>query len=271
MSYANRLRCLQAARIVAGQPQQNVKTAMRMILLSLRSCFFRPPGKKQMANVENLNLNIAKVNSIMDKVKADTADSSCDPALITSINAICEAVKLLSDNQAEIISNMANNSGNNQPENWNPAAKNANSYAVVTGAKKSRIEQPYLSSPRIAPPPPTPSTPHANSQPKKKATSNDPPEVQRFKDHIREPEKSTLMFNLDMGKVPLLNTETISKRATLALATMAAKTENPNSTIPSKDSISTIDDVLSVTTGMTFYGSVTKSYKNPKDTASGSY
>jgi hypothetical protein len=52
---------------------------------------------------------------------------------------------------------------------------------------------------------------------------------------------------------------------------MAAKAENPLSTFPSKDSVSTIDDILSVTTGMTFYGSVTKTYKNPKDKASGSY
>jgi hypothetical protein len=52
---------------------------------------------------------------------------------------------------------------------------------------------------------------------------------------------------------------------------MATKVENPLSTVPSKDSIATIDDILSVTTGMTFYGSVTKSYKNPKDEASGSF
>jgi hypothetical protein len=88
---------------------------------------------------------------------------------------------------------------------------------------------------------------------------------------VRDAEKSTLVFNLNMGTVPVLNTETISKKATLALTTMAAKVENPLSSVPSKDTITAIDDVLSATTGVMFYASVTKSYKNPKDDASGSY
>jgi hypothetical protein len=97
--------------------------------------------------------------------------------------------------------------------------------------------------------------------------------VQRFKDSIREAEKSTLIFNLDMGKVPLLNSATISKKTTLALPSMAAKVENPDnpSIVPSRDTVAAIDDILSVTTGMTFYGSVTKTYRNPKDNTSGSY
>jgi hypothetical protein len=74
-----------------------------------------------------------------------------------------------------------------------------------------------------------------------------------------------------MGKVPLLNTETISKRATLALTTMAAKVDKSNSSVPTADSIAAIDDILSVTKGMTFYGAATKTYNNPKDSASGSF
>jgi hypothetical protein len=76
-----------------------------------------------------------------------------------------------------------------------------------------------------------------------------------------------------MGKVPLLNTATISKKTTLALTTMAAKVENPDNpnSVPSRDTIAAIDDILSVTTGMTFYGSVTKTYRNPKDDTSGSF
>jgi hypothetical protein len=102
-----------------------------------------------------------------------------------------------------------------------------------------------------------------------KSTSNDPPEVQKFKDAVREAEKSTLIFNLDMGRVPLLNTDTISKKATLALTAMAAKVNDPKNPHPTKDSVTAIDDVLSVTKDMVLYGSVTKSYKNAKDSASG--
>jgi hypothetical protein len=74
-----------------------------------------------------------------------------------------------------------------------------------------------------------------------------------------------------MGRVPLLNTETIEKKATLALTTMAAKAEKSSTSIPSEEAITAIDDVLSVTTGHCFYGSVTKTYINPKDAASGSF
>jgi hypothetical protein len=101
--------------------------------------------------------------------------------------------------------------------------------------------------------------------------NNDPPEIRHFKDTIREAEKSTLIFNLDMGRVPLLNSETISKRATLALTTMAAKVDKSNTSIPNQDSISAIDDVLSVTKGMSFFGKATKTYNNAKDSASGSF
>jgi hypothetical protein len=74
-----------------------------------------------------------------------------------------------------------------------------------------------------------------------------------------------------MGKVPLLNTETISKKATLALTSMAAKVEKSNSSVPSADKVAAIDDILSVTKSMSFYGASTKTYKNPLDSASGSF
>jgi hypothetical protein len=97
------------------------------------------------------------------------------------------------------------------------------------------------------------------------------PEIQRFKDSVCDAERSTLIFNLNMGAAPLLNTNTISKKATLALASMAANVEKPGSTVPSTESIAAIDDVLSVTKGMSFYGTVTKTYRNPKDEESGSF
>jgi hypothetical protein len=72
-----------------------------------------------------------------------------------------------------------------------------------------------------------------------------------------------------MGSVPILNTDTMSKRATLALTSMAAVAEGNSSDKPSKNAIAMIDDVMSVSTGIHFYGSSTKSYKHPNDTQSG--
>jgi hypothetical protein len=46
--------------------------------------------------------------------------------------------------------------------------------------------------------------------------------VRKFQEAIKEAERSTLCFNLDMGNTPIMNKNTISERASLALTKMAA-------------------------------------------------
>jgi hypothetical protein len=96
------------------------------------------------------------------------------------------------------------------------------------------------------------------------------PEKAKFKEAIKEAESSSLIFNLDLGRVPLMNKETISKKATLALTTMAAKLEEGNNgSIPCEDTIAAIDDVLGIVEGMDFFGRKTKTYNNSRDPRSG--
>ncbi len=83
----------------------------------------------------------------------------------------------------------------------------------------------------------------------------------KFAEAIKEAEKSTVCFNLDMGNVPLQNKTTIQEKAALALTSMAARKEGKNSSIPSQDAITAIDDFASMVTNMRFYGSNTKQYK----------
>jgi hypothetical protein len=96
-------------------------------------------------------------------------------------------------------------------------------------------------------------------------------EIKKFQEAVTKSENSTLVFNLDMGKVPIMNTSTMSQRATLSLAAMAAEIENKTGGIPTEDTIATIDDVLSLSTNIEFFGRKTKTYVNPKDTKSGAY
>ena len=98
-----------------------------------------------------------------------------------------------------------------------------------------------------------------------------PLEVKKFREAVKEAEKSTLVFNLDMGKVPILNQDTMSRRATLALSTMAATVEGKQSSTPSQEAMAAIEDVLSVTKTVNFFGATTKTYKNTKDTNSGAF
>jgi hypothetical protein len=97
------------------------------------------------------------------------------------------------------------------------------------------------------------------------------PLVNNFREAIRAVEKSTLVFNLDMGKVPVINKETISKRAMLALAAIAAEKEKRSGPVPSADSVETLDDVLSLVENMEFYGESTKTYRHPTDKKSGQF
>jgi hypothetical protein len=81
-----------------------------------------------------------------------------------------------------------------------------------------------------------------------------------------------LVFNLDMGRVPIMNRDTIQTKATLALTKMAAKLEEGNNTsVPCDDTVAAIDDVLSIVKGVEFFGRKTKSYTNSRDPLSGSF
>jgi hypothetical protein len=94
--------------------------------------------------------------------------------------------------------------------------------------------------------------------------------LQAFHDAVKQSEKSTLVFNLNLGNTKTLNATTILKRATLALSDAAAKVEGNPGKPPSKDAVAALDDVMSVTENVTLYGKVTKPYvnwKNDKDPA----
>jgi hypothetical protein len=81
-----------------------------------------------------------------------------------------------------------------------------------------------------------------------------------------------LVFNLNMGRVPIMNKETIKTKATLALTSMAASREPGNNTsIPCDDTVAAIDDVLSIVEGMEFFGRKTRSYTNSRDDLSNSF
>jgi hypothetical protein len=88
--------------------------------------------------------------------------------------------------------------------------------------------------------------------------------LRKFGEAIRDAERSTLCFNLDMGNVPIMNKHTISEKASLALAKMAAAAENRN--FPSPDKIEALDDITSMVTNMELYGSSTKQYTGKDST-----
>ena len=96
------------------------------------------------------------------------------------------------------------------------------------------------------------------------------PSLQRFRDLVNNAEKSTAVFNLDMGRVPLINKATMGIKATAALTAMAAIAEKRPANNPSADTVAAIDDALSVAEKISFFGNSTKSASNGKSN-SGSF
>jgi hypothetical protein len=94
----------------------------------------------------------------------------------------------------------------------------------------------------------------------KKIETPEEVKVRKFTEAIKDAERSTLCFNLNMGNKPIMNKTTIAERAALALTAMAAKTEGKSNSVPSSEAIAVIDDVTSLVTNMEFFGSNTKQY-----------
>jgi hypothetical protein len=96
----------------------------------------------------------------------------------------------------------------------------------------------------------------------------------KFAQAVKEAEKSVLLFNLDLGKVPIMNTTTIAKQVTTNITSKAALAEGKQNGRPTEDTIMELDDALSMSSGMDFFGKVTKPYQNKKNTqdpANGTY
>jgi hypothetical protein len=209
--------------------------------------------------LENISVNISKVNSICDKV--DSALISADESPLKDIlSDLCAAVKLINNNQEEIVKEQLGQ------------ATIQNQGGMVNIGTIPKRNRPLT-------PSPLPQTsfnvqvPHTDTvtEPEKLPEENVSPEQKKFKEAVRKAESSSLIFNLNLGKVPILNVETMSTRATLALAAMAAEHEKRPGNIPSDDSIAAIDDVLSLAKNIEFYGRKTKTYTNSRDPKSGSY
>jgi hypothetical protein len=91
------------------------------------------------------------------------------------------------------------------------------------------------------------------------------PRISKYDTLIQEAERATLLFNLDMGKVELQNKQHMKDKASIALTKMAAATEGSKNSIPSEDTITLLDDTLSMAKGMTIFGKSTKTYRNARD------
>jgi hypothetical protein len=101
-----------------------------------------------------------------------------------------------------------------------------------------------------------------------KAAAAETNAVKRVKKAINDAEKKTILFNLDLGNVPTMNRDTLSRKVTLALS---SKVSSGNHDYDVKDAEEVMDDILSCSK-LEFLGTTTKKFqndKNPNDTRNG--
>jgi hypothetical protein len=78
---------------------------------------------------------------------------------------------------------------------------------------------------------------------------------------VREAEKATLVFNLDMGTVAVMNTNTMNRKFSLALKAKAVEVDGNANGEPKADTVTQLDDTLSMVKNMDYFGKTTKQAK----------
>ncbi len=92
---------------------------------------------------------------------------------------------------------------------------------------------------------------------------SNPAEVKKkkFVQAIKDAEKSVLVFNLDLGKVPIMNKGTLSANVTRDITAKAAAVDEQPNGRPLEDTVAILEDTLSMMKGMDFFGKVSKPNK----------
>jgi hypothetical protein len=96
----------------------------------------------------------------------------------------------------------------------------------------------------------------------------------KFVNTVRDADKSLLVFGLDLGKVPIMNTSTLARNVTQDIVRKAAAVEGNGNGRPKEETVVTLDDTMSMVSGMDFFGKASKPYENRKnatDPANGTF
>jgi hypothetical protein len=214
-------------------------------------------AQEKVSKIEEINVGIATVQSVCDKVTTDIGSGTFDPAVVTLLTLLNDAIVGINNNQKKLLELHSEKN----TTACVPIPGNSNDFVTQ---KKPRQELPTTNYVDLA----TISQRSRSTLPTPRAID---PQVKKFKDSVREAEKSTLVFNLNMGKTPIINQETMSTRVTQAITAKAAELDGMPGKFPKEETIAALDDVLSIVKGMKFYGRATKTYTNARDNLSGSY
>ena len=209
-----------------------------------------------LGKLELMNKNVANLYNISATLNEEVAKTKVDPELEAVLRTVCKFVDSSIALQEMIVDSISVSSKPQIP-----------TIQVQDEASDSDMDTgPFFSSGPFSYSQMTAKRPIkkkilTQSRPEQTTTPIDP-KVKRFHDAIKSAEKSSLVFNLDMGGTKLLNEKSILSRATLALTAKAAIVEGKPANKPSQDTIDALDDVLSIAEGATLFGKQTKVFRN---------
>jgi hypothetical protein len=214
----------------------------------------------------DLTLNVVKVRSLLDKAAGEINDLVVDPGVVTVLNTMCEAMREICTVQDKLVT------GKIQSGKESAYANRGNMMVNLGAISKRPRNDPDVAVRAAKDPAENANTVSGTGGGSTASGTEDTDPVKnKFREAIKEAEKSTLVFNLNLGRIPIMNLETMNKRATLALTALAATKEKKSGSAPCNDTVEAIDDALSVAENVMFFGRGTKTYKNTKDPLSGSY
>ena len=203
-----------------------------------------------LGKLELMNKNVATLYNISANFNEEVAKTKVDPELEAVLRTLCKFMDSTIALQDMIVNSLTVS---------NPAV--IPTIHLFEDVSDSDMDTGHVSYSKVAARRPLRQKTLAQLKPVATTPPVDP-KVKRFQDAIKNAEKSTLVFNLDMGSTKLLNEKSILSRATLALTAKAAVVEGKPSNRPSQDTIDALDDVLSIAEGATLFGKQTKVFRN---------
>jgi hypothetical protein len=166
-------------------------------------------SEQRKIKLEEIAVDISKVSSLCDKVGETAGKYQTERPLLEIIHAINDALRGIVRVQENLVKDSLASYNNISF----PLAQSSNRYQEITMVDLTQAAK----------------KPRQNQQPEQVQEKKTKEQIS-FRDAVKSAENSTLVFNLDMGKVPIMNQDTMSQKATLALVTMAAGKEVGNFT-----------------------------------------
>jgi hypothetical protein len=180
------------------------------------------------AKLDSMELKLKKMKSLSTQLNTEVAKGNLDPALEKIIKAMCEFCDVSTSYHEDLVGSCSVNTEltvtQPSPAPYPDSITNPDPEVFVAYSQVTKRKQNAPPVPKPAPKPPR------------------DPKLQAFQDAVKHSERSTLIFNLNLGSKKTLNEKTILSNATLALSTAAAAVEGSATKTPSKDVVDILDE-----------------------------